>query len=233
MSRRISPVAAPEYFTTFQVARFLHVSPPTVVNWVKSGLLQAHRTPGGHRRIAKADIIAFAQENDYPVPDFGPPGPVQLPLLASPPESTSRRVLIVDDEPDFCRVIQDFLFHLGGFEVELAFTGFAAGRTVERFKPELILLDFNLDPHNQGAMDGFQLLDILRDDPDTREILVLGCTGRITSRIDGLVRNRALVGCLQKPFSLSELSDAFTEALEGRSAPLAPSAPIRSGALRA
>ncbi len=231
MSRSRSLAAAPEYFTTFQVARFLHVSPPTVVNWVNSGLLTAHRTPGGHRRIAKADIIAFARENDYPVPEFGPPGPIQLPLPSRASEPSSRRVLIVDDMPDFCGVLKDYLLLLGGFDVEVAFSGFAAGRTVERFKPEVILLDFNLDIHDKNAMDGFQLLDTLREDPVTRHIPVIGCTALVDARVEGLVRAQALVGCLQKPFPLSHLAEAVSKALDERSTSASPG-PFRSGALR-
>ena len=58
MARKRQENHGPSYFTTFQVAKFLGVSPPTVVNWVNSGLLVAHRTPGGHRRMrAVADGI--------------------------------------------------------------------------------------------------------------------------------------------------------------------------------
>ena len=67
MARRKSNFSGPTYYTTYQVAKHLGVSLPTVVNWVNSGLLAAHRTPGGHRRIARNDIIAFAREHNYPL----------------------------------------------------------------------------------------------------------------------------------------------------------------------
>ena len=53
MARKKSSYDGPVYYTTYQVAKFLGVSLPTVVNWVNNGLLAAHRTPGGHRRIAQ------------------------------------------------------------------------------------------------------------------------------------------------------------------------------------
>ncbi|MDP2306697.1 MAG: response regulator [Pseudomonadota bacterium] len=241
MPRRKSQDAAPEYFTTFQVAKMLHVSPPTVVNWVNSGLLTAHRTPGGHRRISKADILAFAKSNDFPAPSFASPTPTQIPLLppsAPPPEPAPRavappeppplpvlkRILVVDDEQEFCRVVQEYLSEVGGYDVEVAFSGFAAGLTVARFHPELILLDINLAQPHQVAMDGFQLLKILQDDPETRAIPVIACTGVPDPRIEAQVRRGTLYAFLEKPFQLAQLAQLVGEALAVSAGPRPASA---------
>ena len=45
-----------EYLTTFEAARRMSVTPDSVLKWIKSGLLEAHRTPGGHHRIAVKSI---------------------------------------------------------------------------------------------------------------------------------------------------------------------------------
>jgi excisionase family DNA binding protein len=234
MPRRKSQDVAPEYFTTFQVAKMLHVSPPTVVNWVNSGLLTAHRTPGGHRRIAKADIVAFVEGNVYPNPFALDKEPAQIPLIPAPPPVVRpppppmlKRVLVVDDLPEFCYLVRDYLLEVGGYEVEVAFSGFAAGLTVGRFHPELILLDINLDPHNMGAMDGFQLLKTLQDDPQTSTIPVIACTGTADARIEAQVRRGTLYAHLEKPFPLSQLVDVVEEALAARAQPRsAPTAPV-------
>src|SRR4029079_5256283 len=90
MPRRKNQYDGPTYYTTYQVAKYLGVSLPTVVNWVNSGLLAAHRPPRAHRRIARNDIITFARDNDYPLSrEFLEAG------------SGRRKVLIVDDEQDF------------------------------------------------------------------------------------------------------------------------------------
>jgi len=47
---------AKEYLTTFQAAELLSVTPDSVLKWIKSGKLQARRTPGGHHRIARKSI---------------------------------------------------------------------------------------------------------------------------------------------------------------------------------
>ena len=54
--------------STFAVASLLEVDPGSVVNWVDEGMLKAHRTPGGHRRVAREDLLAFLREHKMPIP---------------------------------------------------------------------------------------------------------------------------------------------------------------------
>jgi excisionase family DNA binding protein len=44
------------YLTTFQAAEILSVTPDSVLKWIKSGILDARRTPGGHYRISRKNI---------------------------------------------------------------------------------------------------------------------------------------------------------------------------------
>ncbi len=53
------PVAEARFLTTRDAARLLGVSAPAVAQWVERGLLRAHRTPGGHRRIRAEDLAAL------------------------------------------------------------------------------------------------------------------------------------------------------------------------------
>ncbi|MDP2311342.1 MAG: response regulator [Pseudomonadota bacterium] len=234
MPRRRSQEPEKIVFTTFDVAEIFSVSPPTVVNWVNGGLLTAHRTPGRHRRISKAEVIRFAKDHGFP-PPFGPDGQLPLPLPQAPPAAVMAppalsRVLIVEDEPALCRLWRDYLLVIGGYEVEFAFSGFKAGLLVERFKPEVILLDIKLDQNSPTAMDGFQLLSMLESDPRTRSIAIIACTGSTDPRIEALVQRGALVGHLRKPFPLSQLSEAVADALAGRTV-FAASPATTSGAL--
>jgi excisionase family DNA binding protein len=191
MPRRKSHYDGPVYYTTYQVAKYLGVSLPTVVNWVNSGLLTAHRTPGGHRRIARNDIITFAREHQYPLArDFLEIG------------KSRRKVLIVDDEQDFSEMVRDYLTIKGGFEVEVADSGFQAGFTVARFKPDLILMDIMMPD-----MDGFEVYRMLRDDPDTRHIPVVACTGYRDAVVDNRVREENFDGFVEKPLKLDTLLD--------------------------
>lgn len=188
MARRKSTVDGPTYYTTYQVAKFLGVSLPTVVNWVNSGLLRAHRTPGGHRRIAHPDVVAFAREDDYPLHELGAPAPQR------------RKVLVVDDEPDFAQLVKEYLKIRGSLDVEVAESGFQAGFTVARFKPDLILLDLMMPD-----MDGFEVHRMLREDPETRHVPVIACTAYRDPAVDARLGEQLFDGFIEKPFELESL----------------------------
>lgn|GEM_PF-4638006 len=53
-------------YTTFQVAKILGVSPPTVIKWANDGLIDIYRTPGGHRRILETEINRFLSNHNMP-----------------------------------------------------------------------------------------------------------------------------------------------------------------------
>src|SRR5512136_1672435 len=84
-------------FTTFEAAKLCHVSPLSIINWVNAGKLPAFRTPGGHRRIRRDDLIRFMKESGIPVPDAMRDG------------SGRAKVLVVDDEPSIRRVLDEYL----------------------------------------------------------------------------------------------------------------------------
>jgi len=196
----------PTYFTTFQVAKFLGVSPPTVVNWVNSGLLIAHRTPGGHRRLRGSDVVAFARAYDYPVPPA---------LLVPEPAPTvgpvaPRRVLIVDDERDFAQTVADYLELKGGFEVEIAESGFAAGLTLARFRPSVVLMDILMPD-----MDGFEVLRMLRGDAALSATPVIACTAYRDASIEDRVKNEGFDGYIEKPIKFERLLDIVEESIRG------------------
>lgn len=203
MSRRRDDKAGPVYFTTFQVAKVLGVSAPTVVNWVNGGLLVAHRTPGGHRRMTREDILAFAAAHDYPV------GPELLGDSPAPaPSGESRRVLIVDDDPDYCALVKDYLEGRGGWVVESANSGFNAGLAVARFSPAVVLLDLMMP-----GMDGFQVLSVLQADPLMRRIPVVACTAWRDDAVEERVRREAFRGYVLKQAKLEALLEALESAL--------------------
>lgn len=203
MARRKQPVSGPKYHTTYQVAKFFGVSLPTVVNWVNSGLLKAHRTPGGHRRIARNDVIAFARQHNYPLPKE----------LVENGEGRPK-VLIVDDEQDFSEMVREYLTVKADFEVEVADSGFQAGLAVSRFKPDLILMDLMMPD-----MDGFEAHRQLRDDDDTQHIPVIACTAYRDPLIDARVKEEKFDGFVEKPLKLEGLLEVIRKHLGETLAP--------------
>lgn len=57
------------FFTTYQIGQLLGVSRHSVINWIEKGGLLAHRTPGGHRRVRREDLVEFLQKHKIPIPE--------------------------------------------------------------------------------------------------------------------------------------------------------------------
>src|SRR5581483_10270951 len=114
-------------FTTHEVSRLLQVNPRSVINWIEQDLLPSYRTPGGHRRIRREDLLAFLRKHQIPTP-------------ASLTEG-SFSVLIVDDEEEITTLLRTFFQREGGYDVSAASDGITALMEVGRIKPDLLILD--------------------------------------------------------------------------------------------
>jgi excisionase family DNA binding protein len=184
------------FYTTHEAARLLGVSLPTVVNWIKARRLKAHRTPGGHRRIAREDLAAFMLRHGMPVPEE---------LTGAAP--VRRKALVLGDGGPMREGLARQLAE-GGYAVEQASPGFAAGAAAARFQPDLIVL-------SAGAADGGELLPALRSDRELAGVPVVGVG------LADWAERLALAGCnavLSRPVADGALLKAAADALAGQTA---------------
>jgi DNA-binding response OmpR family regulator len=113
------------------------------------------------------------------------------------------KVLIVDDEPNIV-ISLEFLMRKAGFLTEVARDGEEALTAVERFAPDLVLLDVMLP-----RRDGFEVLQQLRQDGRaTPRVVMLTAKGRDTEVAKGLALGADAY--VTKPFSTSELVATVT-----------------------
>lgn len=142
------------FYTTFEAAHVLGVSLPTVVNWIKARRLKAHRTPGGHRRIAREDLATFMLRHGMPLPDE---------LSDAAP---GRRKVLVVAEPGPAREGAARQLAAAGYAVEQTSPGFAAGAAAARYEPDAVLLQAT-------APDGGEVLRGLRADRELASVPVV------------------------------------------------------------
>jgi len=90
--------------------------------------------------------------------------------------SVSKKILLVDDEPDILKVVI-FRQKASGYQVVAASDGSEAFEAAEREKPDLIMLDVNMP-----VMDGIQALEKLKSDEGTKNIPVIMLTAKTQSQ---------------------------------------------------
>ena len=112
-------------------------------------------------------------------------------------ETTSHRVLVVDDEPNIVDVVAMAL-RFQGFEVASAATGREALSAVESFRPEVMVLDVMLPD-----MEGFEVADRLGAERGHVPILFLTARDASEDKLRGLTTGGD--DYMTKPFSLEEL----------------------------
>lgn len=53
------------FLGTHEVARLLSVDAGTVIRWADAGRFASFRTPGGHRRIPRQEVLRFAEQHGW------------------------------------------------------------------------------------------------------------------------------------------------------------------------
>ena len=79
-----------------------------------------------------------------------------------------KKILVVDDEPNFTRLVEEILTH-NGYEVFTASDGQEALRLLFAHKPELVLLDVMMP-----KMDGWQTCSRIREVSDVPIVMLTG-----------------------------------------------------------
>jgi DNA-binding response OmpR family regulator len=129
---------------------------------------------------------------------------------------------IADHDPALMRVLAKVLDDAGFESVHLS-AGTGAFEEIKQMRPELIILDTWLESREAG----WTLFQVLRLDPETREIPILICSSDLDEyekRAAALLEHNH-VGVLNKPFDVDLLIARVREML----APLGAETPGRDG----
>ncbi|MBI2425004.1 MAG: response regulator [Candidatus Hydrogenedentes bacterium] len=180
-------------FSTSEVAKYCHVTADTIRKWAEAGRIQVFKTPGGHRRIRRDDLIRFLRENSIPVHD-------EL-------DNSGMKILVVDDEKAVISVIRRFLERSQTpFQIEVAMDGFDAGQQMALFRPNVVFLDLRLP-----GIDGFEVCRRIKSDPETASTQIIAMTGYYEGDVAQRVVELGATLLMQKPFTPDDLRRALAK----------------------
>jgi excisionase family DNA binding protein len=184
-----------DLFTTGEAAEICRVSQQTIIRCFDAGRLEGFRVPGSKfRRIPRQNLIKFMKDNNIPLDAI---------------DSGKRKVLIVDDDAEIVELIVDVLERDGRFDVKTASSGYEAGMATQKFRPELILLDYMLPDVN-----GNVVCQTIRRNPEFENIKIIIVSGVVKQDEIAQLLKSGAEGFIKKPFNIAELTDKVTSILQ-------------------
>ncbi len=184
-----------DLFTTGEAAEICRVSQQTIIRCFDAGRLEGFRVPGSRfRRIPRQNLVKFMKDNNIPLDSI---------------ESGKRKVLIVDDDAEIVELIVEVLERDGRFEVKTASSGYEAGMSTQRFRPELILLDYMLPDVN-----GNVVCQTIRRNPEFENIKIIIVSGVVKEDEIAQLLKSGAEDFIRKPFNITELTDKITSVLQ-------------------
>lgn len=178
-----------DFCTTREAAEMLGVSLRTAQLWVDSGILQAWRTEGGHRRInldSVERLLRHDRSSKAPALTNSAGASVDLGVL---------KILVVEDDNTLLKL---YRLQLNGWnlpiQVTTAANGYDALVLIGREQPDLMIADLSMP-----GMDGFQMVRSVSSSSFREGMEIVVVTGLETSEIDARGGLPEGVRILQKP----------------------------------
>ncbi len=121
-------------------------------------------------------------------------------------------ILVVEDDKETVTMLREAL-RPHGFNVRTTGRGERVVRMAREINPALILLDLKL-----SGLDGYQVLEALKQDPQTADIPVIVMTGSYdpASEASKKVLTLGALRFLTKPFSVEDLAEEISRLVDGQ-----------------
>jgi two-component system, cell cycle response regulator DivK len=111
----------------------------------------------------------------------------------------SKRILVVEDQPDNRQIIRDMLAPTG-YEITEVGNGEEALAAIAKQRPDLVLMDIQLP-----VMDGYEATRRIKADPALRSIPIIAVTSYALSGEETKARSAGCDEYVPKPFSPRQL----------------------------
>jgi len=133
-----------------------------------------------------------------------------------PVDEDRPKIVVVDDEPAMCAVVEDMLAE-AGYATAVTSDPRAAVELIRREKPALVLADISM-PY----MDGYAVMEAMRSDPATSTCPVIFITGHLAFSERMLAFRRGVRDYVAKPFTSEKLLAKVARVLNDRGTPASP-----------
>jgi len=179
-------------FTTGEAADICNLSQQTIIRCFDSGQLEGFRVPGSKfRRIPRASLVKFMEENNIPMDNLG---------------DDKIRVLVVDDDPSIIELFVDVLAADARFDVATATTGYEAGVQTHQFRPDVVVLDYMLPDIN-----GNVVCKTIREDADLSHIKIIIMSGVANAAAVDQLMAAGADEFIKKPFNIESVIERITK----------------------
>ena len=193
-----------QVLTTRQAAKMLNVSLRTVQLWVESGVLNAWKTPGGHRKVALSSVEQILE---------GRKNAIQTDPRPEKRSNQDFSILIVEDD-EALRNLFFYYFTNWKIKVNLTFAknGFEGLTNLGKEPPNLIITDLLMP-----GMDGFEMIRHLKQSPEFRHIEIIVITGLSDDEITKQGGLPDEVKLFRKPLSFEVIESAVAASIARKS----------------
>jgi len=191
----------------------LGVSVGTVQLWSESGLLQAWKTAGGHRRVIRASVEKLLHK--------APATPNRETTIEPPSKADQRggrrlQVLVVEDDVNLLRLYETRIASWPmAPKVTLAHNAFAALLIMGRTCPDLLITDLRMP-----GIDGFVMLNALQKAPEASSTRIVVVTGMDKSEVEARGGLPPDIELLAKPVPFDRLQQIAAEVVSSWQLPV-------------
>jgi excisionase family DNA binding protein len=193
------------YCTTREAAQLLGVSLRTAQLWAESGLLEAWKTDGGHRRISRASVQRLL---DGGTPAQRPEDPTRTSHLER------LKVLVVEDDSILLKLYKTVIASWNlPVEVITAGNGIEGLIRVGKDAPDLMITDLSMP-----GMDGFQLIRNLASSSFREGMEIAVVTGMDAAEIEARGGLPPGIQVFPKPVPFVQLHTILDSIIERRAA---------------
>jgi CheY-like chemotaxis protein len=124
---------------------------------------------------------------------------ITVPSISKEQIQTIKHVLVVDDNDDLLQIIE-FSFAMAGYACEAGHSQDEMQAALARSSPDVIVMDLMLP-----GMNGYQVIEQLRNDPHTRSIPIVVITARAEPMYRRISADLGVAHHLIKPFHPADL----------------------------